>query len=158
MMSETLLKMTGICKSFPGVKALGNVSFEASPGEVHAIMGENGAGKSTLIKVLTGVYHRDDGQIKFSGKQINVRSPKQAEAIGISTVFQEVNLLPQLSVAENLCIGREPKTAGIISWSKARKQAINALKRLDLNLDVNRTLDSYPIAIQQMVAIDGECD
>ena len=157
-MDSSLLQMTGVTQTFPGVRALDNVDFSARAGEVHALMGENGAGKSTLIKVLTGVYHRDAGKVLLDGKAVHIRSPKQAESHGISTVYQEVNLLPQLSVAENLCIGRQPKTAGMLSWPKAKKHAQQALKRLDLELDVTQSLASYPIAIQQMIAIARAID
>ena len=157
-MDSPLLQITGVTQTFPGVRALDDVDFSARAGEVHALMGENGAGKSTLIKVLTGVYQRDAGEVVFDGKPVHIHSPKQAESHGISTVYQEVNLLPQLSVAENICLGRQPKTAGILSWSKAKKRAIEALKRLDIDLDVTQSLASYPIAVQQMIAIARAID
>src|SRR6185503_6216263 len=103
MPSEPLLELRGISKSFPGVKALSGVDFTVRAGQVHALMGENGAGKSTLIKVLTGVYPKDAGEILLNGSSINPRAPAQAESCGISTVYQEVNLIPYLSVAENIC-------------------------------------------------------
>src|SRR6267154_4790396 len=112
--AKALLESRGVSKSFPGVKALESVDFTVRRGEVHALMGENGAGKSTLIKVLTGVYQRDAGNIHLDGVEINPRSPKDAETLGISTVYQEVNLIPQLSVAENICLGRQPTRFGII--------------------------------------------
>jgi monosaccharide-transporting ATPase len=156
--TQSLLKMRGITKTFPGVTALDSVDFEGRAGEVHALMGENGAGKSTLIKVLTGVYGRDAGEVLFDARALEVHSPKDAESQGISTVYQEVNLLPQLTIAENICIGRQPRTAGLVSWRKTRKQAVKALRRLDLELDVSRTLSSCSIALQQMVAIARAID
>src|SRR5437867_3393064 len=114
MENRALLEVRGLTKTFPGVKALQAVDFTVRRGEVHALMGENGAGKSTLIKVLTGVYPRDVGTIHFDGAEINPRSPKAAEALGISTVYQEINLIPHLSVAENICLGRQPTWCGVI--------------------------------------------
>jgi len=148
-----LLRMTGICKEFPGVKALDAVDFTLSRGEIHTIMGENGAGKSTLIKVLTGVYSRDGGSVELEGHPIHPRSTLAAQALGISTVYQEVNLVPTLTVAENVFLGREPKRFGTIDWKAVRAGADKALARLDLKLDVANLLSSYSIAIQQMVAI-----
>ena len=115
--NPALLEIRGLAKSFPGVNALQGVDFTVRAGEVHALMGENGAGKSTLIKVLTGVYSRDAGTIRFDGAEINPRSPKAAEALGISTVYQEVNLIPHLSVAENICLGRQPTRFGMIRFT-----------------------------------------
>src|SRR5947207_7946137 len=114
--SFSLLEIRGLAKSFPGVKALQGVDFTVRRGEVHGLMGENGAGKSTLIKVLTGVYPRDAGTIRLDGTEINPPSPKAAEALGISTVYQEINLIPHLSVAENICLGRQPTRFGLIRW------------------------------------------
>ena len=105
MQSEIILKMEGICKSFPGVRALDNVDFVLRKGEIHALMGENGAGKSTLIKIITGVYQKDAGQIYLEGKPVNLRSPQDAQNMGIGTVFQEIALCPNLTVAENMYIG-----------------------------------------------------
>lgn len=122
-------------------------------GEVHALMGENGAGKSTLIKVLTGVYPRDAGHVTLNGVPLNVSAPIEAQHAGISTVYQEVNLVPYLSVAENIFLGRQPKRLGFIRWNELRARARAALKPLDLELDVSRPLASYSIAVQQMVAI-----
>jgi monosaccharide-transporting ATPase len=149
-----LVSMQGIHKAFPGVQALVNVDFDLKYGEIHALMGGNGAGKSTLIKVLTGVEHPDSGRIFLEGKEIHVRSPQHAQSLGISTVYQEINLCPNLSVAENILIGREPLRLGSIDWKKLNAQAREILERvLGMNIDVSRTLDSYSVAIQQMVAI-----
>lgn len=149
----TLLSMKGIMKSFPGVMALEDVDFSLRKGEVHALMGENGAGKSTLIKVLTGVEHPDRGSIELDGKPVQVRSPQHAQALGISTVYQEVNLCTNISVAENIMLGREPYRFGTMDWKKMNDLAKQAIKRLDMDIDVSRPLENYSLAIQQMVAI-----
>lgn len=148
-----LLEMKGIVKDFPGVRALDNVEFILHAGEIHALMGENGAGKSTLIKVLTGVYQRDAGEMFFEGKTIQPRTPTEAQSLGISTVYQEVNLIPYLSVAENISLGREPTRWGRIDWNTVRRRAEQLLERLDVEIDVTQPLNSYSVAIQQMVAI-----
>jgi simple sugar transport system ATP-binding protein len=146
--------MTGIEKEFPGVKALNGVDFRLFPGEIHALMGENGAGKSTLIKVLTGVYQADAGTVVLDGQQVHIGSPQQAQAAGVSTVYQEVNLCPNLSVAENIFIGREPRRFGAIRWGVMRDRADELLReRIDLDIDVTAPLASYSLAIQQLVAI-----
>jgi monosaccharide-transporting ATPase len=150
--------MTGISKEFPGVKALSDVDFRMLPGEVHALMGENGAGKSTLIKVLTGVYDIDQVQITLDGTDVRFSGPLQAQHAGISTVYQEVNLCPNLSVAENIFIGREPRRFGMIQWSQMEKRAAALLKRLQLDIDVSAPLSTYSLAIQQMVAIARAID
>jgi len=111
-----LLEITGLSKGFPGVKALDSVDLKVQTGEIHALMGENGAGKSTLIKVLTGVFPRDAGETRLDGQIIAPKSPREAEALGISTVYQEVNLIRHLSVAENICLGRQPTWLGAIRW------------------------------------------
>jgi monosaccharide-transporting ATPase len=156
--SKALLEIRGLTKSFPGVKALQGVDFTVRRGEIHALMGENGAGKSTLIKVLTGVYPRDGGTVLLDGSEIRPNSPKAAEALGISTVYQEVNLIPQLSIAENICLGREPTRLGLIRWRAMARHAEAALARLDLKLDVKQQLSACSIAIQQMVAIARALD
>jgi galactofuranose transport system ATP-binding protein len=145
--------MEGIEKSFPGVHALQAVDFSLAPGEIHALVGENGAGKSTLIKVLTGVERPDHGTISFDGRQVAIRSPLDAQALGISTVYQEVNLCPNLTVAENLLIGREPMRWGRVDWKAMNRRAREVLKGLDIEIDVTRPLGSYSVAIQQMAAI-----
>jgi monosaccharide-transporting ATPase len=153
-----LLEIIGLTKGFPGVKALDAVDFALQRGEIHALMGENGAGKSTLIKVLTGVFPRDAGDTRLEGHVIAPRSPREAESLGISTVYQEVNLIPHLSVAENICLGRQPTWFGVIRWGAIARRARAALARLDLSLDVSRQLSSYSIAIQQLVAIARALD
>jgi galactofuranose transport system ATP-binding protein len=148
-----ILQMKGINKTFPGVRALSNVDFSLRTGEVHALMGENGAGKSTLIKVLTGVEHQESGEITLDGRSILARSPQDAQQLGISTVYQEVNLCLNLSVAENIFIGREPMRFGFINAREIHHRAALILERMDIHLDVSKTMDSYSVAIQQMVAI-----
>ena len=143
----------GIDKAFPGVKALCNAGLRLYAGEVHALMGQNGAGKSTLIKVLTGVCQPERGAIVLDGVTIAPRSPQQAQALGISTVYQEVNLCPNLSVAENIFIGRYPRRYRMIDWNKVRCDSASLLARLQVDIDVGKPLASYPLAIQQMVAI-----
>ncbi|WP_261302069.1 sugar ABC transporter ATP-binding protein [Paenibacillus andongensis] len=149
-----VLQMTGIHKQFPGVKALTNVNFRLFPGEVHALMGENGAGKSTLIKVLTGVHSIDQGVVEMDKKPIKILSPLDAQNAGISTVYQEVNLCSNLSVAENIYIGREPRRFGRILWKKMNEDAGHLLKkRMNLEIDVTQPLHMYSVAVQQLIAI-----
>lgn len=157
-MNEPLLVVRGLCKSFPGVRALQGMDFTVRRGGIHALMGENGAGKSTLIKVLTGVYERDSGETRLDGQRINPRSPREAEACGISTVYQEVNLIPHLSVAENICLGRQPTVYGKIRWGEITERAKRALARLDLEINPSRELSTCSIAIQQMVALARAMD
>jgi monosaccharide-transporting ATPase len=154
-MSDTapIVEMKNISKVFPGVRALSNVDFRLFRGEVHAIMGQNGAGKSTLVKVLTGVYKQDAGEMLLEGNAIRPDSPLAAQRLGINTVYQEVNLCLNLSVAENVFIGREPMRLGRIDWKAMKRKTEEVLARLNINVDVTRTLSSYSIAVQQMVAI-----
>ncbi len=160
MEKASVLEMRHIYKTFPGVKALQNVDFTLKKGEIHALMGENGAGKSTLIKVLTGVEEFETGEIMIDGCEHAIinRSPQEAQNRGISTVYQEVNLCPNLTVAENLYIGREPRKAGLIDWKTMNKKAAQLLQSLDIHADVTQTIDNYSIAIQQMVAIARAVD
>ena len=135
-----ILEMKGINKYFPGVQALSNVDFRLFKGEVHAIMGQNGAGKSTLIKVLTGVHAQDSGNILLEGKLIRPKSPLDAQRLGISTVYQEVNLCPNLSVAENIFIGRQPIKYGKIDWQRMNNKAEELLsQKLNLKIDVTQS-------------------
>ncbi len=156
--ANLLLKAKGICKAFPGVKALANVDFELKPGEIHCLMGENGAGKSTLIKVLTGVEILDDGEIFLGRNPIAPSSPHHAQQLGISTVYQEVNLCSNLSVAENIFIGREPLRFGSIDWKEMNRRSRDLLSKMSLDIDVNQPLERYSVAIQQMVAIARALD
>ncbi|MEU4114210.1 sugar ABC transporter ATP-binding protein [Kitasatospora sp. NPDC028055] len=153
MRQQPVLEVRGIRKEFPGVVALDGVDFRLFPGEVHALMGENGAGKSTLIKVLTGVHPADGGEMVLAGERVRIAGPLQAQQAGISTVYQEVNLCPNLSVAENIFIGREPRRLGLIAWAEMRRRAAELVRTLDLDIDVSAPLDSYSIAVQQLVAI-----
>lgn len=155
---DVLLKMRNISIEFPGVKALDKVNFTLNNGEIHALMGENGAGKSTLIKVLTGVEKLDSGEIIFLGDKINPKSTYEAQVLGISTVYQEVNLCSNISVAENIFIGREPMRFGTINWKEMNRRASLAMNKLNIDIDVTKSLDSYSIAIQQMVAIARAVD
>ncbi|HUX41444.1 MAG TPA: sugar ABC transporter ATP-binding protein [Rectinemataceae bacterium] len=148
-----ILEMKGIDKVFPGVKALSEVDFRLFRGEVHALMGQNGAGKSTLVKVLTGVYRQDAGQMLLEGKTFRPDSPQAAQKFGIHTVYQEVNLCPNLSVAENMFLGRQPRRMGRIDWKTINLRAVEGLARLNLDLDVTKVLSACSIAVQQMVAI-----
>jgi len=148
-----IVEMKKIRKEFPGVLALDEVDFRLFPGEVHTIMGQNGAGKSTLVKVLTGVYRADGGEILLEGNPINPESPLAAQKLGINTLYQEINLCLNLSVAENICIGKEPRKLGRIDWSAMYRQAEKALARLNITIDVTENLSVYSIAVQQMTAI-----
>jgi monosaccharide-transporting ATPase len=147
------LSLNLFSKQFAGVIALNEVSFELQAGEVHALLGENGAGKSTLIKVMTGAYSLDSGSITLFGASFVPHSPAQALAAGISTVYQEVNLLPNLSVAHNLYLGREPTRFGLINWSQMHDDAKTLLARFRLDIDVSQPLSLYSLAVQQLVAI-----
>ena len=157
---NVLLSMRGICKTFPGVRALQNVDFFLRKGEIHALMGENGAGKSTLIKVLTGVYSKDEGEIRMQGspEPIVNHSPMDAQKNGISTVYQEVNLCPNLTVAENLFVGRQPLKGGFIDWRNMNKRAADILTSLNINADPTMPLSECSLAIQQMIAIARAVD
>ena len=153
MPDNCILEMKGIEIQFPGVKALDGVDFSLRAGEVHALLGENGAGKSTLIKCLTGVHHKDAGTIIFDGKEITPVSPQHAIAMGISTVFQEINLCPNLTVAENIFVGRKEFKHKVIN-----KRAKELMKRFHLDIDVTRPLSYYSTAVQQMVSIARAVD
>ncbi|MGJ8648664.1 MAG: sugar ABC transporter ATP-binding protein [Marinomonas colpomeniae] len=150
---NVVLSMKGICKKFAGVPALINANLDIKAGEVHAIIGQNGAGKSTLIKVLNGAYKLDSGEIHFMGQPVSYASPHQAQMAGISTIFQEVNLIGYRSITENICLGHEPKRFGMVDWQSAHRHARATLARFGLELDVEKPLSSFNIAIQQLVAI-----
>jgi ABC-type sugar transport system ATPase subunit len=150
-----LLEMKNISKSFTGVHALQNVDFNVQENEVHALMGENGAGKSTLIKILTGVYGKDSGEIILDGRTIAPQSPIEAQQQGISTIYQELNLVPYMSIAENIFIGRQPKKKnGLINWAAMENEAKALfLDKFNLNMDVHRPLEECSTAIYQLTAI-----
>ena len=156
MEDNVVLSMHGICKAFPGVKALSNVDFVLRRGEIHALMGENGAGKSTLIKVLTGVYEKDAGSIVLDGSEAHIHSPQQAQDLGISTVYQEITLCPNLTVAENMFIGRTKKK--VVNWKEYEKKATQILDRLNIPARASQELSRCSLAVQQMVAIARAVD
>ncbi|WP_029252089.1 sugar ABC transporter ATP-binding protein [Paraoerskovia marina] len=151
--TRPVVEMTGISIEFPGVKALDQVDFRLFPGEVHALMGENGAGKSTLIKALTGVYGIDAGEILVSGTPHRFSGPGEAQDAGVATVYQEVNLCDNLSVAENIMLGHEPRRLGAINWRATRREAARHLSTMGLDIDPSSSLGSHSIAVQQLVAI-----
>ena len=161
MSDNVILTMRGLSKEFPGVKALSNVDFTLCKGEIHALMGENGAGKSTLVKVLTGVYVKDSGEIRIEGhnEPVSIRSPQDAQNLGISTVYQEITLCPNLTVAENMFIGRG--NYRFINWKAQEKKADEILKKLNIPAKAKQQLGTCSLAVQQMVAIaravDMEC-
>ncbi|EPE94696.1 sugar ABC transporter ATP-binding protein [Rhizobium grahamii] len=148
-----LLSMQGISKSFSGVAALRSSSLEIAEGEIMALVGQNGAGKSTLIKILTGAYHRDEGSIRFNGRDIAFASPAESQAAGIATIYQEINLAPQRSVAENIYLSREPRRYGFLDRRSMREGAQRVLKAFKLDIDVERPVASFSAATRQMVSI-----
>ncbi|MDQ3906752.1 MAG: sugar ABC transporter ATP-binding protein [Acidobacteriota bacterium] len=153
MDSPPLLRMEGITKIFSGVVALDGVDFALERGEVHSLVGENGAGKSTLIKIMTGAYRRDGGRVALEGREVDFRSPEDAQRAGVVAVYQEVNLLAYRTVAENIYLGREPRRAGLIDWKRMNRDAAALLERLGLDIDPAATLGDLNIALRQMVAI-----
>ena len=156
MLSENILKMEGISKSFPGVRALDNVDFTLRKGEIHALMGENGAGKSTLIKVVTGVYEKDAGRIDLNGRPIHFKSPQEAQNMGIGTVYQEIPLCPNLTVAENMFIGRGQYA--FVQWKQMNEKAAQLLDSLGIPASPTQELTSCSLAVQQMIAIARAVD
>ncbi len=152
-MDELLVSMQGIQKYFPGVHALNNCSFELFKGEVHALVGENGAGKSTMMKVLTGLYQKDGGTITFKGNVVDIRNPKHAQDMGIGIIHQELNMLPHLTVAENIFIGREHKIGPFIDIKKTNNEARKLLESLNINIDPETRIQDLTVAKQQMVEI-----
>ena len=159
-MTHPLIRMRSITKNFPGVLALDNVDFTLQPVEIHALMGENGAGKSTLVKVLTGAEAFESGEIFLGDETLPIinNSPEQAQQRGISTVYQEVNLCPNLTVAENLFVGRQPKRFGFIHWAEMNRRARKIMESIGVDLDVAKPLEMYSLAVQQMVAIGRAID
>jgi monosaccharide-transporting ATPase len=156
-----LFRAAGISKRFEAVQALDGVDLDVAAGEIHALMGENGAGKSTLIRCITGVHRRDAGTMTLAGRAIAPSTPREAESLGISCVHQEVHLIPHASIAENVCLGREPLRRWplpSIRWRAVRERARAALARIGLDLDVRRELSTCPIAVQQLVAIARALD
>ena len=145
--------MRGMDKKFAGIPALAGASLEVLPAEVHALIGQNGAGKSTMIKILTGAYAKDAGEVSFDGRPFAVASPQEAQRHGISTIYQEINLVPYRSVTENIFLGREHRRFGLLDWGRMHREAAEVLRRFDVAVDVHRPLMSFNTAIQQMVAI-----
>ena len=146
--------MRGIDKSFAGISALTGAALEIAPGEVHALIGQNGAGKSTLIKILTGVYRKSGGEIRFLGTESRIASPREAQDAGIATIYQELNLVPLRSVTENVMMGYEPRRLGVfIDWRAAHARTTEILRRFGVEIDVTAPLGTYSTAIQQLVAI-----
>lgn len=154
-MNEVLVSMENIEKSFPGVYAVKNVSLQLRAGEVHALLGENGAGKSTLMKMLTGAYRKDAGRIIYKGQEVDINSPKEAQDLGISIIYQEFNLFPHLTVAQNIYMGREPrsKVRGVLNEQELNKQAGAVLTSLNLKIKPTDRVDELSVAKQQMVVV-----
>jgi ABC-type sugar transport system ATPase subunit len=153
-MQAKLVDMKGICKEFPGVRALNNVDFTLEKGEILGLIGENGAGKSTLMKVLTGVYPPEAGEIYYQGERLQLTNPGDAYAHGISIIFQEFNLCPNLSAMENIFLGKERKgNNGLISYKKTREEAVALFKRLKIDIDPDVEVSKLGVAQQQMVEI-----
>ncbi len=155
---NSLLEARGIGKAFLGITALDGVDFTLERGEIHALLGENGAGKSTLIKILTGVYSRDHGTVRLEGSEVTPASVAEAQALGIGTVYQEVNLLENLTVAENLFLGRQPRRFGLIDRREMRRRSKTLLQRYGLDIDVDALLSSYSVAVRQIIAIARAVD
>jgi galactofuranose transport system ATP-binding protein len=151
--ASTALEVVDLSKDFPGVRALDHVSFAVRPGTVHALIGENGAGKSTLVKVMTGVYQPDAGQVRLAGRPVTFRNPLEAQHAGVSTIYQEVNLVPLLSVARNLFLNREPRRLGLVDVRRMNHEATRILREYGIEVDVTRPLRSLGLGAQQMVAI-----
>ncbi|MFB4350622.1 sugar ABC transporter ATP-binding protein [Microbacterium sp. CR_7] len=152
-MGEPILRVEGISKGFPGVQALKDVHLEVRPGEVLVLVGENGAGKSTLMKILSGIYTKDEGTITFEGREVELTSPLQAQQLGVTIIHQELNLMPDLTVAQNIFVGREPKIGPFLSERRLNSQTAELLKRLDIRLDPRQKVGELTVAEQQMVEI-----
>lgn len=153
MSQDTILEFKNINKSFSGVKALKDVSFAVKRGEVHALLGENGAGKSTLMKILSGAYFRDSGEVIFDGEACDFKETNDSENKGISIIYQELNLIPDLSVAENLFIHHQPRKKGLIDWKKMNEEAAKLLEKVGLDCDPRTPIRKLSVAQQQMVEI-----
>jgi ribose transport system ATP-binding protein len=154
--TDGFLRLEGISKSFPGVKALNNVHLNVRKGEVHGLVGENGAGKSTLMKILSGAYGKDKGEIYWQGQKVEINKPKDSESLGIAIIYQEFNLVPQLSISENIWLGREPlanKTLHLIDWNEMHKKSSQMLQELNLEIDPTRPVAGLGVASQQMIEI-----
>ncbi len=150
---KILLEMKGIGKTFPGVKALEGVNLTVREGQVHALLGENGAGKSTLIKILSGAYSKDEGEIFFDGKPVEIKGPQDAQALGISTIYQEFNLAANLSITENIFLGHLPRKGPLVDWAAARAKSQEILDSLGVKLAVDTPTSELSVAEQQLVEI-----
>ena len=148
-----MLQMRGICKQFPGVVALDDVALALQPGEVHVLLGENGAGKSTLVKILSGAVEKDAGEILLAGRRVEIAGPDHARRLGISSIYQELTLVPYLSVAENVFLGKAPRRWGLVDWRRMRDEAERLLHGLGVRLDVRRAAGGLGLAQQQMVEL-----
>ena len=148
-----LLLMENVSKAFPGVVALQGASLQVARGEVHALIGQNGAGKSTLMKILNGAYRRDSGTVVLDGQPVDFVSPQQAQASGVNTIYQEINLVPYRSVAENVFMGREPRRFGFIDWPRMNRETAGLLERMGIRVRPTEPLVNLNVALQQMVAI-----
>ena len=153
MENNIILKMMHIRKEFPGVIALDDVHFELLEGEVHVLLGENGAGKSTLIKILSGAYQKTDGQIYLYDREAGIRNPRHAQEMGISVIYQELNLIHRISIAENIYLGRAPRKNGIIQWKQMYQDAKTLLNSFDVDMDVSKIVRELSLAQQQIVEI-----
>ena len=153
MEKKKILEFQNISKSFVGVKALSDVSFSVREGEVHALLGENGAGKSTLMKILSGAYMKDAGKVFLDGQEIQVKNTKESERLGISIIYQELNLIPELSVAENIFLDRQPKRNGFIDWKQMNQDAEKILEGIDMKIPPKMIVSTLSVAQRQMVEI-----
>ena len=154
MANDELITLKGICKEFPGVKALSNVSFSLRAGEIHGLVGENGAGKSTLMKILSGAYKKDSGTILVDGKETEMGSPQISEELGIAIIYQELNLFRNLSVAENIFLNRQPVKGGILDWRELNRKAQELFEQLGIhNIDVTQKVSRFSVAQQQLIEI-----
>ncbi len=148
-----MVEMRGISKGFPGVQALTSVNFDVRPGEVHALVGENGAGKSTLMKILAGVYERDEGEVLLKGQPVNFTNPRQAQLAGIVTIYQELNQVPEMSVTENIFLGSELARGALLNWPAMHEKAKELLAKLHLDIDPRQPIHKLGVAQQQMVEV-----
>ena len=153
-MEEYILEMQGICKGFYGISVLKDVKFEVKPGEVHVLLGENGAGKSTLMKILSGVYHAEKGNIKWQGKEVDIKDPAHSLAMGIGMVYQELSVVPEMTVVENIWLGNLPKTpTGFIKWKEAKEKTKQLFDELQMPIDINARAADYDLGIRQLIEI-----
>lgn len=151
--TKTILELKKINKAFPGVKALTDVDLMLNKGEVLALVGENGAGKSTLMKILSGAYKKDSGSIIFDGNEVEIQSPIHSEELGIAIIYQELNLIQRITVAENIFLGRYPKQNGVIQWNQMYEDSQNLINELGIHIDVHKMLRELSLAEQQLIEI-----